>query len=1493
MPSLLSAKPPGPHNAAQSATKKAQLPMPRLSDPQSDRVRNNWQELPKDPVYVTPIDQSVRLSQLETVDLSTFPSATLQAEPSRAKRPPTSPRKPKTPAKKRTVSHEICDSDEEQYHDENFDDFMTIMDRSDHDRPRPRDLTPPGSQRECDGVMARSYPSIRSRDLAATVSDDLIGLRSPTERALVREDSPLQTLNTLSIPDSIHGDMRDRSSSARAHPPPYEQTPVQSFSPTLHTSQRPVDALLSRLTAERTLLMAQMTGLYEDPEKGPACAEALANKKRRHEIDVQLRNCSLDKATLEQQLTQLKERILHDALAGILPSEADKRQQVLLSESLRMLEDIEVNSKSRSSSASALQHHALTVSSPSRTNQTPTGRLNDNNQLARDIHLTPGLQLQKSAQLTHRNENRSANVCLPQSSEPTPTRQIISSEHQRLHRSPRAIIEELPVIDQRPSAEDQIIELISDDESDGVSRNMVVDIFEDDFSDLDYAAADMDMGAQKARFEELSRFARQDDQNERRVESTSRKSHSGAKQGLISRFMKPASEKSPESSRTSTMPGNLSRGQGKSSQQMSEVTFISASPTQLHISSRPVASQRIAQTQAPTSRVTIPHQQPVDLMSLPGMNHPWSLDVAKALQGTFRLKSFRSNQLEAINATLAGRDAFVLMPTGGGKSLCYQLPSIIDSGVTRGATVVVSPLVSLMQDQVDHLEAINIKASAFNSDKSVSERSAIIRQLKKGDINCIYVAPEMLAQSDSLLSTFKEIWQKGMLARIVIDEAHCVSQWGHDFRPDYKKLGEFRQEFDGVPVIALTATANDKVQVDVKNHLGLKDPACFKQSFNRPNLHYYVYNRSAGSNDKIKDLLDRTHQNQVGIIYCLSRAKCEAMATELGDRAAFYHAGMQKDERADIQRAWQAGRVQVIVATIAFGMGIDKADVRFVIHMSLPKSLEGYYQETGRAGRDGKKAMCYLFWNFADRAQLEKMIDKGNEGQPPISREQKRVQKEAIQRVVDYADNKADCRRVQVLTFFNEHFVSDDCHKTCDNCLSDQVYTEQDVTAAAKVAVQLAQAVAECGSKVKDRRATINDLVSIARGSRQSRIIEKGWDQLSGFGGLQQDPRWDISNATKLFQHLVSQGVLQDLHVANARGFTNSYTVPGSKADVVRSGQLKVMLKLQSPRAKKSTILVRTKSRHNEDDAFDDFIIDDDDPVSDRRRSDVVSDAPPLPFPRNLQQFRHNASTPDSEVGPNHGRSVPPSRPTSAVRRGRDSNEKIMEMMYKRRFSSLDMDRFSRCWEELKQVRNKLQQQQGHRQMESTFSDQVLMDVAVKLPVSVGSLKDINDIRERSVDDFAFQILQVTNKYQKEIDDLGIVEQTSSNLEHARRSPLSLDIRDKTSKTHIERPKARRVSAVRPNYREPYFNQEAEDDEDNYEDPAVEAIMVEESRHFNPLQQRLTIQPGASSHHKKKSNHTKSSSQRSKTKSGTHVQGKTSISKRSVIGIGAARPRVF
>ena len=517
------------------------------------------------------------------------------------------------------------------------------------------------------------------------------------------------------------------------------------------------------------------------------------------------------------------------------------------------------------------------------------------------------------------------------------------------------------------------------------------------------------------------------------------------------------------------------------------------------------------------------------------MNHAWSVDVKKAMKERFHLRGFRPNQLEAINATLSGKDAFVLMPTGGGKSLCYQLPAIVMSGKTRGVTVVISPLISLMNDQVEHLRKLSVQALLINSELETDRRRFIMEALEEPDVErfvqLLYITPEMMNKSQALMSAFTRLHRRNRLARIVIDEAHCVSQWGHDFRPDYKLLGEVRRQFKGVPVMALTATATENVKVDVIHNLSIQSCEVFTQSFNRPNLSYEVRTKERGRSvlDSIAQTINESYRNQSGIIYCLSRKSCESVAEQLRKEhhilAHHYHAGLEPSQKSEIQKAWQAGKYHVIVATIAFGMGIDKPDVRFVIHHTIPKSLEGYYQETGRAGRDGKRSGCYLYYGYHDTISLQKMINDGDG-----SDEQKDRQRRMLKNVVQYCENRSDCRRVQVLNYFNEAFRREDCNGSCDNCNSNSTFESRDFTEHAIAAINLVE-------RIEHNRVTLLHCVDVLRGGRSKKITKLEHDKLECYGTASDLERGDVE---RLFHRLLSEGALAEENVIRA-GFAVQY----------------------------------------------------------------------------------------------------------------------------------------------------------------------------------------------------------------------------------------------------------------------------------------------------------------------------------------------------------------
>ncbi len=402
------------------------------------------------------------------------------------------------------------------------------------------------------------------------------------------------------------------------------------------------------------------------------------------------------------------------------------------------------------------------------------------------------------------------------------------------------------------------------------------------------------------------------------------------------------------------------------------------------------------------------------------MTTPDTASLQRLLRHHFGYSAFRPLQQEIIQDVLAGKDVFALLPTGGGKSLCFQLPAL----ARQGLTVVVSPLIALMKDQVDALNAGGLPATCLNSSLTSSEARERLRGLHQGAYRLLYVAPERLMM-EGFVDTLKK-WGPNLLA---VDEAHCISEWGHDFRPEYRKLAGLRSHFPEVPLMALTATATTRVREDIVSQLQLREPRCYVASFNRPNLFYRVLVRHKPY-DQILDFV-RSKPRESGIIYCQSRKSAEKVAAQLeadGIRSRPYHAGLAPGERGQNQELFLKDEIQVICATIAFGMGINKPNVRFVIHYDLPKSIEGYYQETGRAGRDGLPGDCILLFNPSDVVkQLQFIEEKSDPEEQAVARRQ-------LQQMVHYAEG-AGCRRRDLLAYFGEDFPNAECGG-CDNCLA-------------------------------------------------------------------------------------------------------------------------------------------------------------------------------------------------------------------------------------------------------------------------------------------------------------------------------------------------------------------------------------------------------------------------------------------------------------------------
>ncbi|MFU8848261.1 MAG: DNA helicase RecQ [Opitutales bacterium] len=476
-------------------------------------------------------------------------------------------------------------------------------------------------------------------------------------------------------------------------------------------------------------------------------------------------------------------------------------------------------------------------------------------------------------------------------------------------------------------------------------------------------------------------------------------------------------------------------------------------------------------------------------------------NLLASLKSVFGYDAFRPLQQEIIEATLGGRDVLAILPTGGGKSLCYQLPAL----QREGLTVVVSPLIALMKDQVDQLQAAGVAATFLNSSVSGGEARARLSGLERGEYKLLYLAPERL-----FLPDFLEKLKRWRVTALAIDEAHCISEWGHDFRPEYRQLASLRQHFPGASVIALTATATERVQKDIVQQLQLKGPEQYVASFNRPNLTYRVLPKQHPR----RQVLDYAAANRdvSGIVYCQSRKAVEDYALALqdaGHKAMPYHAGLSQSERIANQEAFIRDDVQVICATIAFGMGINKPNVRYVLHADLPKNIESYYQETGRAGRDGLPAECLLLFSGGDISKYMHFIEQMEDEQAA------RIARQQLRQMADFAEF-ADCRRGALLRYFGESYHEPNC-SSCDNCLDDR--EEVDVTIECQKLLSCIFRINQSGYPMG-----LNHAVDVLRGSENLKVLGKGHQKLSthGIGKDQPAEYWQ-----GLGKQLIQRGYLK------------------------------------------------------------------------------------------------------------------------------------------------------------------------------------------------------------------------------------------------------------------------------------------------------------------------------------------------------------------------------
>lgn len=513
--------------------------------------------------------------------------------------------------------------------------------------------------------------------------------------------------------------------------------------------------------------------------------------------------------------------------------------------------------------------------------------------------------------------------------------------------------------------------------------------------------------------------------------------------------------------------------------------------------------------------------------------------ATETLQRVFGFDGFRPPQLDVIQSVTGGNDCLVIMPTGGGKSLCYQLPALM----MEGTTIVISPLIALMQDQVNAAKQLGVQAEYLNSTLSYEQQSQVIQRLQASELDLLYMAPERLQQTDTV-----DMLKAAKISLVAVDEAHCVSQWGHDFRPDYLSLSIFKEILPSTPVLALTATANDMTRDEIVERLGLESPDRFVKGFDRPNIYYQV-SLKTNPRTQLKQFLE-SRRDQCGIVYCLSRKKVEQTAAWLCDQgfdARPYHAGLETDERAENQEYFLNSDSSIIVATIAFGMGIDKPDVRFVAHMDLPKSIEAYYQETGRAGRDGEPADAFLLYGLQDVVLLKQMVSNEH------NEKQNRIENHKLDTMLAFCE-LTSCRRQAILNYFGEP-APDKCDY-CDTCV-----TPPDTFDGTEVVQKALSAIYKTG-----QRFGANYVIDVLHGKETDRIFQFDHHYLSVFG-IGKDLSYDE------WRSVLRQLVVRGLVIVDVQGYNGLKLHESCRAILKGDEQifLQKMLATQKSTQKKKT----------------------------------------------------------------------------------------------------------------------------------------------------------------------------------------------------------------------------------------------------------------------------------------------------------------------------------